>query len=899
MDASRWERLQTLFHAAADLPSDEQHAFLASECVDDPSLAQETLDLLAADVRGNRVLDRGVATLAHEVVGWASYAPPASHFGPYRVTRVLGEGGMGVVYYAERDDLGTVAAIKILRDAWLSPARRERFASEQRTLAQLNHPLIARLYDADTLPDGTPWFVMEYVEGVALTEYCRARGASISERLRLFRDVCEAVQHAHRHLVVHRDLKPSNILVTRDGGVKLLDFGIAKQLESLESLDATNDRTRTAVRMMTPAYAAPEQIRAGRIGMHTDVYALGVILYELVAGVMPFDLSELTPGEAETVIVEHEADRPSVAAKKAKDKSAGGPRASHPTATSAQWADLDVLCLTAMHKEPQRRYGTVDALMRDVDHYLKAEPLEARADSVRYRFGKFARRNWRPLAAASTVLALVVALVAFYTIRLTIARNTALTEVARAQRIERFTLGLFDGGDKAVGPSDTLKAIALVDRGLREAQSLDAEPAVQAELFSTLGGIYQKLGNLPRADSLMRLALDKHRALYGPNHRDVGANLVALGLLRIDQARFEEAERFIRDGLAVAQSTLPHSDPSIATADAALGRVLQERGQYDKAIPVLQDVVRLYELPEAASGTRDLAASLSALADVHFYSGHYAISDSLNRRVLAMYRQTYGERHPLVADILINLGASQFDRGNYTEAERFDLQALDITQAFYGPDHFKTAANLTMLGRALVFENRFDEAVVILQRALTIRERVYGPMHPSVASTVNELANIAIKREQWVEAETQFRRMLSIYHAVYGDKHYLIGLATSNLASAYMGRKDFAGAEQLYRDAVRRFADTQGPEHLNTGIARIKLGRSMLRQNRFAEAQVETLAGYDILSKQANPAVSFLQNARKDLIAEYDSLKQPERAQRFRLESVEPASKSPAPAKPK
>ncbi|MEP6495431.1 MAG: serine/threonine-protein kinase [bacterium] len=892
MDASRWERLQTLFHAAADLPSDEQRSYLASACDDDPSLADEALALLAADARGNPVLDRGIATLAHEVVGWASYAPPASHFGPYRVTRVLGEGGMGVVYFAERDDLGTVAAIKILRDAWLSPARRERFASEQRTLAQLNHPLIARLYDADTLPDGTPWFVMEYVEGETLTEYCRTHAASMEQRLRLFRDVCEAVQHAHRHLVVHRDLKPSNILVTGEGGVKLLDFGIAKHLESL---DAADDRTRPGVRLMTPAYAAPEQIRAGRVGMHTDVYALGVILYELLAGVMPFDLTELTPGEAEKVLVEGEADRPAVAAKRAA--AADAPRAPRPTATSAQWADLDVLCLTAMHKDPQRRYGTVDALMRDIDHYLKAEPLEARTDSVRYRLGKFVRRHWRLVAAASTVLTLVVALVVFYTVRLTIARNTALTEVARAQRIQRFTLNLFEGGDKAVGPADTLKAVTLVDRGLREAQSLDAEPEVQAELYLTLGGIYQKLGNLSRADSLLRLSLDKHRALFGENHRDVAANLVALGLLRVDQARFEEAEQLIREGLDVARRTLPPKDPAIAKADAALGRVLQERGQYDKAIPVLQDVVRLYEAPSARLETRDLAASLSALADVHFYSGHYAISDSLNQRVLAMYRQSYGERHPLVADILINLGASQFDLGNYAAAERFDLQALDITQAFYGPDHFKTAGNLTMLGRALVFEDRYDEAVVILRRALSIRERVYGPMHPLVASTVNELANIAIRREQWVEAETQFRRMLAIYHAVYGDKHYLIGLATSNLASAFMGRKDYAGAEGLYREAVRRFTDAQGPNHVNTGIARIKLGRSLLRQNHFAEAQVETLAGYDVLAKQANPAVSFLQNARKDLVAEYDSLKQPDRAAKFRAEMAESTSK--APAKPK
>ena len=881
MDAARWEQLQALFHAATELPVAEQQAFLIAQSGNDPSLVEQALALLAADARGNEMLDQGVANVANQVVGWASYAPPASHFGPYRITRVLGEGGMGLVYFAERDDLGTVAAIKILRDAWLSPSRRERFASEQRTLAQLNHPLIARLYDADTLPDGTPWFVMEYVEGKPLTEHCSTVAASMDERLRLFRDVCEAVQHAHRHLVIHRDLKPSNIMVTLDGSVKLLDFGIAKQLDGLDGADL---QTRTGVRMMTPAYAAPEQIRGDRVGMHTDVYALGVILYELVSGQLPYDLSDRTPGEIETIILEREADRPSVAAHKLAARPEDTEHSPRPMATTGQWADLDVLCLTAMHKDPQRRYGTVDALMRDVDHYLRAEPLEARGDSVRYRLDKFLRRNWRMVAAASAVFVVFASLIVFYTVRLTNARNAALTEVVRADRIQRFTLDLFEGGDKAVGPSNTLKAVTLVDRGLQEAQSLDAEPQVQAELYLTLGGIYEKLGNLARADSLMTLALAKHRSLSNANspNPDVAANLVALGLLRVDQARFEEGEGLIRDGLAMTLQTSAPNSPAIAKANASLGRVLQERGAYDKAIPVLLEVVRYYELPGMAS--RDLAASLSALADVHFYAGHYPVADTLNRRVLAMYRQLYGDRHPLVADILINLGASQFDRGNYVAAEELDREALDITEVYYGADHFKTAGNLTMLGRALLFERRYDEAVRILRRALAIRERVYGPMHPLVASTVNELANIAIQREQWSEAETEFRRMLAIYHAAYGDKHYLIGLATSNLAGVYMGRKEYARAEELYRDAVRRYTDAQGPDHLNVGIARIKLGRSLLRERRFAEAQVESLAGYQILSKQANPSVGFLQNARKDLVAEYDSLKQPDRGAKFRAE---------------
>ena len=876
MDATRWERVQRLFHAVADMPPEQQSEFLAAECEDDASLIADTVALLAADARGNSLIDDGLAGAARRVFSRAGEQPlPTERFGQYHVTRVLGEGGMGIVYLGQRDDLGTLAAVKILRDAWLSPSRRERFASEQRTLAQLNHPLIARLYDADTLADGTPWFVMEYVEGAPLTEYCATHSTSLPGRLRLFRDVCEAVQHAHRQLVIHRDLKPSNILVRGDGTVKLLDFGIAKQLESL---DAVTDQTRTAFRLMTPAYAAPEQLRGGRAGTYTDVYALGVILYELITGKLPFT----PPGEAgadlDALRAEREAERPSIVARQTKVL----PNADIPgsTPTKSEWADLDVLCLKAMHRDPQRRYATVDALIRDIDHYLSGEPLEARPDSARYRLGKFVRRNREAVLAASVGAALVVALVAFYTGRLARARTDALNEAARAQRIQGFTLGLFQGDDKDAGPADTMRVVALVDRGVANARSLDAEPTVQADLYLTLGGIYQKLGRFDRADSLTRLALDRRRALFGSVNPQVAEALVALGLVRVDEARFDDAERLIRQGLDAARRTLPPSAPGVVKATAALGRVLQERGAYAQAIPLLGEVVRLNEASQAPA--TEVGASLSSLADAHYYAGHYPMSDSLNTRVLAIYREAYGERHPLVAQILMNLGASNFDRGNYVQAELLERRALDINEAFYGPTHFKTAENLTMLARALVFENRFDDATGLLNRALAIRERVYGPVNPNVASTVNELGNIAYQRDHYDEAERDFRRMLDIYRAVYGEKHYLIGVATSNLASTYLGRKDYPRAEKAFRDAVRVLSETQGPEHLNTAIARIKLGRTLLRERKFAVARDETLAGYRILAKQTNPSISFITAAKKDLVAEYDSLGLAAEAQKYK-----------------
>ena len=562
-----------------------------------------------------------------------------------------------------------------------------------------------------------------------------------------------------------------------------------------------------------------------------------------------------------------------------------------PVAAKAAWADLDVLCLTAMHKDPQRRYPSVEALIRDVDHYLKGEPLEARPDTLRYTLGKFVRRNWRAVSAAAAVFAVVVGLVIFYTVRLTRARNAALAEAARTQRIQRFMLNLFQGGDPSAGPADDLRVVTLLDRGVQEARSLDAEPAVQAELCETLGGIYQKLGKFGQADALLQSALAKRRLLFGPDSTETAKSILALGSLRDAQAKYEEAEQLVRQALEMDRRQLPRNDPAVAKAMLALGRVLEDRGAYDQSIATLEQTVQLYSLLGSASA--DLADSLHELANAHFYAGHYDTSDALNQRVLVMYRQIYGDRHPRVADVLINLGAIKHDLGHYPEAEEYERQALDIVQAWYGKDNPATGSDLTVLARTLVFENRYDEAIELLQESLAIKERVYGKVHPSVASSLNELGNATSKQGKYDAAEQYFTRMADIYRTIYGEHHYLLGIALSNLASVYMGRQEWSRAEKIFRQVIRLFTETQSANHINTGIARTKLGKTLLRQHRFAEAEAESSAGCDILIKQMEPKVSWLVNARKDLVEEYEALKQPEQAAKFRAEIAATETKPP------
>jgi len=872
MDSRRWDRIQGLFHETADLPEPEQRSFLKAACGDDDALMADVRAMLEEDAKGASLLSRDRAQVANEVLGESAGGVPASQqLGPYKLKHVLGEGGMAVVYLAERTDLGSLVAVKVLRDAWLSPARRDRFASEQRTLAQLSHPCIARLYDADALPDGTPWFVMEYIDGVPLTDYCRQHESSIRERLRLFRAVCEAVQYAHGHAVIHRDLKPSNILVKSDGSPSLLDFGIAKQLETV---DASVDQTRTGLRLMTPAYAAPEQIRGDRVGVHTDVYSLGVILFELLAGQLPFDLSNLTPAEAATVIADHDPGKPSAAARRIAEH--------YLLASKIAWADLDVLCLTAMHKDPQRRYRSVEALMRDIDHYLKGEPLEARPDKLTYTLRKFIKRNRRMVAITAMVFAVVVGLVVFFTVRLAKARNQALAEAARTQRIQQFMMNLFQGGDEAVGPADSMRVVTLLERGVQEAKTLTSDPKVQAELYQNLGSIYQKLGKYDQADSLLHNALEQRKSLFGGESPEAAETLVAIGMLRDEQAQFADAERFVRQGLDMTKQKLPPNHPAIARATASLGRVLEDRGAYEDAIKVLEDAVRFESAP--GGSINDLAETLTVLANCHFYVGHYSVSESLNQRVLAMDRQLYGERHPHLADDLINLGAIQFEQGHYSDAERFDRQALDITRSFYGNDHPETASQITILARALIPQHRLDEASGLLKESLGIQRHVYGASHPRIASTLNELGKVAQQEGKLDDAEADFTQAAEIYRAAYAGKHYYIGIALSNLAAVCAEKKQYDRAERLFHEVLQLYGQTLSPGHQLVGIAKVRLGRALVQQHRYTDAEVESLAGYEILLKQSTPPGNWLQNARTDLTAIYEALKQPEKAARFRAE---------------
>jgi serine/threonine-protein kinase len=857
---AEWSRIEPILDEVLDLEPAERAAAIARACGGDAALKAQVEALVEADGGAAAFLETPAAEYAAGVVRAASQRDdpnrregPGDLIGPYQLIREIGHGGMGRVFLASRADgqFEQQVALKLVRSGAFGGEIHERFLRERQILARLQHPNIARLLDGGVTSDGRPYFAMEYVAGEPITAYCDAHALDLQQRLELFTAVCDAVQYAHQNLVVHRDLKPSNTLVTPEGQVKLLDFGIAKVLHQSEDesgFDAT--LTRMGSGPMTPEYAAPEQVRGDPVTTATDVYALGALAYELLTGRGPHALTRLTAAEVERVITQGAVDRPSQAALKPA-RSRGGETAAMSAAARAQRlklrrqlkGDLDTILMQALQKDPARRYASAGAFVDDIRRYQRGLPIAARRDSFQYRAGKFVRRNAIGVVATGLVLAsLVVGLIG-----MAWQARVASREAAKAREVSRFLTSLFEVSDPARANAEDVSAREILDRGAARIESeLADQPEVQAEMMLVLGRISRELNLYDRAQTLLDRSLKIRIDLRGQPgvaagrtraraSDDVADATGELARLALDRGRPDDAERLHRDALAMRRAVHGESDASVGASMRDLAGVLSSRGKYDEAERLLREALALHERlygPEH----EEIASDLEELQSTLRGRGEPEPAIVTARRCLDMRLKLLGPDHLDTATAMNNLAILLYERWELAEAEKLYRQVLAFDLRRLGEVHSNTATVTNNLAFVLRDQGQYDEAEKLYRSALDLDKRLFGAEHPYVATVMGNLAAVLLRKGQLDEAEQLYRGALAMFTKVYGAGHWRIGAVQGGLATLLSMRGD-ENAQQQYRDALALLEKALPPRHPQLEPVLIGLGRELTRRGRAAEAE--------------------------------------------------------------
>jgi eukaryotic-like serine/threonine-protein kinase len=866
----RWHRLQEAFHRLVDAPASHQIEAMEDLSCSDPSMAADLRAMLLADEGGDVLLDRGIGLAAADLLS-AEFQLPELQFGPYRLERVIGAGGSGVVYLGFRADLQSFAAIKVLRDAWLSPTRRARFQLEQRTLASLSHPHIVRLFEADHLPDGTPWFALEYVDGLPITAWCTSQAPTLTARLEQFVQVCEAVGYAHGRGVIHRDLKPSNILVDDAHRVKLLDFGIAGRLRT------TGERTDTGTRALTPAYASPEQLRGEAADVRQDVYALGVLLFELLAGERPYDVQALTPQHAASTLLERGAS--SVLghgeARRLFDRAG---------LSGMERKDLDAIVCTALHPDASRRYATVDALLRDLRAFAARAPVEARRDTWSERLRRTVRRRRRELAVVLLVVSVPLAVATLYTRALASARDRATTEAARTARLTAFLTRILSGDDEASGPSDTLRVVSVVEEAAREVRMLTGDDVSRADLLVLLGRVALQLGRTALADSLLEAGEAAQRRLSSViDRRGIEAGVLRAQLVMQRGAPDSAVQLLSAYRREVAAITPPDTEALLLVLDG-LGATYQETGALDSAAVVLQQVAAARAAQD--TNTLEYARALTALSNVHFYRSAFDTSRALAIRSLRISERLLGTQHPSLAEDLVNVGMVALRIGVPDEGEAPLRRALAIVEGWYGPMHPKTAGVITQLAQVLMENGKTPEALQLLERAVRIQRDRHGVASPRYASALNTLAIAVGRSGDRVRELALTREAYATYARANGADHFFTLVTGGNLGSmlSRQGRHEEAAA--VLQDVVNRFARTVPETDQNRAIATLRFGQARWRAGRYREAVALSEAGLAAYRATATAPTGFSRAGSAVLAKSYAALGDSLRAAQFARDSL-------------
>ncbi len=777
-----WQTLDALFDEALARPPDERTALLRARCGDDVVLYEAVEALLVQEAEAEKALGNSATDFAAPLMPGLSDAlasqlsaveeedlPAGTLVGPYRIVAEIGRGGMGAVYRAARADgaFEKEVALKLVKRGMDTDEALRRFRYERQILAGLDHPNIARLLDAGVAEDGRPFLVMELAEGESITAYRKNNSLALDARLALFEQVCEAVAYAHRHLVVHRDLKPSNILVTDTGEVKLLDFGIAKLLG-----DDDGGLTRLGT-PMTPEYAAPEQRNGGAITTATDVYALGVVLYEMLTGVRPE--ASLKPPSA---VVADDRLRRSLR------------------------GDLDTLTLAALHTDPPRRYSSAEALLDDLRRLRNNLPLHAKTDSSGYRLRKFVARHRVGVGLAVVGFAVSIAFVSALAMQ---QRRTA-TALDESEATASFLESLFAAADPyAAERLDTLRAADLLARGVERAQrDLGDQPTLRARLLSLIGETYARLNLHEEARPLLEDALKIRLQLFGPGHESTAETQHELGILEGRLGSYEEAEAHLSAALATYQRELGPEHEVTLRALKDLAVLYEDLSRYDEAETILREL-QATQRRRLGSEDPELAATLYTLALVLRDQERFDEAEPIAREALAIQHSSYGEEHPTIATTLNELGAILRGQGNLEAAEEAYRMSLSMFRRLLGNEHRETEIGRTHLAELLRDKGQYAESAALYSEVLEHARQNVGEDHPGVGIITALLAGVLLDAERLEEAEATYREALTRMARSLPPGHVRIARATAGLGATLTAQGRLSEAEAALLESVRLF----------------------------------------------------------------------------------------------
>jgi len=776
--------------------------------------------------------------------------------GHYRLLQKIGEGGMGEVWLAEqKEPVRRRVALKLVKAGMDTREVIGRFESERQALALMEHPAIAKVYDAGSTPQGAPYFVMEYVAGVPITEYCDGHRLNITERLELFMDVCEGVRHAHQKAIIHRDLKPSNILITElDGHAapKIIDFGVAKALG--QKLTEHTMFTRVGALVGTPEYMSPEQaLSSGEdVDTRTDVYSLGIIFYELLAGAPPIELRKIALDEYLRRLREEDPPKPSTKIRTqdaATSSELARRRQTEPTTLMKQiGGDLDSIALKALEKDRTRRYGSASDFAADIARNLRHEAVLAVPPSVAYRARKFARRHrWGLAMACAFVVVLTAA--AVISIRQSVRANR---EAAVAQAVSSFlrndVLAQASASTQAspsTKPDPDLKVRTALDRAAaRISGKFDKEPEVEAAIRETIGQTYLDLGLYPEARTQLERALELRRKLEGADSPNTLRTIGRIGRAAVLQGKYTEAEALFGQSLPVQRQVLGAENPDTLYSVANLGSVYYLEGKYDRAEALMKEALEVRRRVLGAEHPATLA-SMGNLALLYYAQGKYPQAEELEKQTVEIQRRVLGPEHPDLAHSMSALGVIYYAESKYPEAEALQKQSWEIRRRLLGPEHPDTLFSMHNLAIVYYFEGKYPQAEELDAQTLEIQRRVMGPEHPETVSSMNDLADVYYSEGKYAQAEAILSKTLELRLRSVGPEHRNTLSTTQNLANVYEAEGKYARAEALLSNTLEIQRRVLGPEHPDTLVCAHNLAVIWQLQGKYPQAEALFLKSID------------------------------------------------------